>query len=162
VLPGLTGKLELVFEGEQEGAVKVGRALVAKAVRSTFNMYFPDPLRKRQRKQPGRETSERELDNPEYAGIIRWFESGHKVELSDEMPTREYMKELEKVPALRGLVSKHMPHLKDEREFASAMEFVLDGLHQSSRIAKDEVDHQTSYQDLVGTILAGRVGEEED
>ena len=51
--PGLTGKVELVFEGEQEGSVKVSRALVGKAVREIFSRYFPDPLRKRQRK--GRE-----------------------------------------------------------------------------------------------------------
>jgi hypothetical protein len=44
------------------------------------------------------------------------------------------------------------------------MEFVLDGLHQSSRIAKDEVDRMTSYKDLVGSIFTvkGRGLEEED
>ena len=47
ILPGITGKVELVFEGEQEGAVKVSKALVGKAVRETFKQYFPDPLRKR-------------------------------------------------------------------------------------------------------------------
>jgi hypothetical protein len=43
------------------------------------------------------------------------------------------------------------------------MEFILDGLHQNSRIAKDEVDHQISYKDLVGSIFAGqgRMSEEE-
>ena len=43
-LPGMTGKMELVFEGEQEGAVKVGKALMGKAVREVFINYFPDPL----------------------------------------------------------------------------------------------------------------------
>jgi len=41
-------------------------------------------------------------------------------------------------------------------ELASAMEFVLDGLHQSSRIAKDEVDRMTSYKDLVGSIFTAK------
>jgi hypothetical protein len=36
------------------------------------------------------------------------------------------------------------------------MEFVLDGLHQNSKIAKDEVDHVTSYKDLVGSIFSAR------
>ena len=36
------------------------------------------------------------------------------------------------------------------------MEFVLDGLHQNSKIAKDEVDHATSYKDMVGSIFTGQ------
>jgi len=44
----------------------------------------------------------------------------------------------------------------DRHQLASAMEFLLDGLHQSSRIAKDEVDHLTAYKDLVQSIFTGR------
>ena len=58
VLPGMTGKLELVFEGEQEGSVKVSRALIGKAVRETFKKYFPDPLQKRVRSGPKRGSEE--------------------------------------------------------------------------------------------------------
>ncbi len=46
-LPAITGKVELVFEGEQEGSVKVGRALIGKAVRSVFEKYFPNPLQRK-------------------------------------------------------------------------------------------------------------------
>jgi len=48
-------------------------------------------------------------------------------------------------------------------ELASAMEFTLDGLHQFSKIAKDEIDHVVEYKDMVGSIFSGRgVGEEDD
>jgi hypothetical protein len=48
-----------------------------------------------------------------------------------------------------------MPDVDERYELPSVMEFVLDGLHQNSKIAKDEVDHVTSYKDMVGSIFAG-------
>ncbi len=151
VLPGLTGKVELVFEGEQEGAVKVSKALVGKAVRETFRKYFPDPLRKRQRQAP----EGKQAEDSEYARILEWFEAGNKAEVSDEMTVDQYMKELSRVSGLKDLTMKHLEHFDLKYELPSFMEFVLDGLHQNSRIAKDEVDHITSYKDLVGSIFSG-------
>jgi hypothetical protein len=46
-----------------------------------------------------------------------------------------------------------MPELKGDYELPVVMEFVLDGLHQNSKLAKDEVDHLTSYKDMVGSIF---------
>jgi magnesium chelatase subunit I len=61
------------------------------------------------------------------------------------------------VKGLRELTKKHMKLSESNKyELASAMEFVLDGLHQSSRIAKDEVDRLTAYKDLVGSIFTGK------
>jgi magnesium chelatase subunit I len=164
VLPGLTGKIELVFEGEQEGSVKVSKALVGKAVRETFARYFPDPLRKRPRATQGEGQSPRgSSEDPDYAPIVRWFEAGNKIEVGDDMPLATYRQELDKVPGLRGVVKKHVGAAEADYELASLMEFVLDGLHQNSKIAKDEVDHVTSYKDMVGSIFAaqGRVFEED-
>lgn len=175
VLPSMTGKIELVFEGEQEGAVKVSRALIGKAVRDVFKKYFPDPLYKK----PGRalgtvpssgtprmhSTEQRQAgDDSEYAKIIQWFESGNKVDIADDMPTEQYFRELDKVKGLREVTKRHM-HIPDDNieELAPAMEFVLDGLHQFSKIAKDEIEHVTSYKDMVGSIFVGKgKGFEED
>jgi magnesium chelatase subunit I len=158
VLPGLTGKVELVFEGEQEGSVKVSKALVGKAVRETFKRYFPDPLRKRQRAahEGGGASRQQGNDDPEYGRIIQWFEAGNKVEISDDMPRDAYFRELDRVKGLRELTRKHMPSVDEKLELPSVMEFVLDGLHQNSKIAKDEVDHMTAYKDLVGSIFTGQ------
>ena len=49
-----------------------------------------------------------------------------------------------------------MASLDEKYELPSVMEFVLDGLHQNSKIAKDEIDHATSYKDLVGSIFTGQ------
>ncbi len=154
-LPGMTGKIELVFEGEQEGSVKVSKALIGKAVREVFKKYFPDPLQ-RKSKHVSAETRH-QYEESEYDKVIAWFEGGHKVEISDEMSLEQCVKELDKVKGLRELTQRHMKVSESDRyQLSSAMEFVLDGLHQCSRIAKDELDHMTAYKDLVGSIFSGR------
>lgn len=152
-LPGMTGKVELVFEGEQEGPAKVSKALIGKAVREVFRQYFPDPLQKR----PKHQGEDRPREEGEYGKITGWFEGGNKIEIADDMPLDRYFDELDKVKGLRDLTKKHMKLSEANKyELASAMEFVLDGLHQSSRIAKDEVDRLTAYKDLVGSIFTGK------
>lgn len=148
-LPGMTGKIELVFEGEQEGSVKVSKALTGKAVREVFKKYFPDPLQRRPK-----ERAESRLDESEYSKIVSWFESGNKVEIGDDLTIEAYLRELDKVKGLRDITRKYLKLPENSKyELASAMEFVLDALHQSSKIAKEEADHMTSYKDLVGTIF---------
>ncbi len=152
-LPGMTGKIELVFEGEQEGPVKVSKALVGKAVREVFKKYFPDPFERR----PRREGEPVPKDQAAYDGIVRWFEAGNKVDVSDDMPAEAFFRELDRVKGLRELVEKHMKIPRgNTHELTSAMEFLLDGLHQCSRIAKEEIEHQTTYKDLVQTLFTGR------
>jgi hypothetical protein len=46
-----------------------------------------------------------------------------------------------------------MPDLESQYELPIVMEFVLDGLHQNSKIAKDEIDHVTAYKDMLGSIF---------
>jgi magnesium chelatase subunit I len=163
VLPGMTGKIELVFEGEQEGPVRVGRALVGKAVRTVFKQYFPDPLQRKPRAIQNQEQRGGAAE-AEYASITSWFESGNKVEIADDMSADAYYDELNRVKGLSEITRKHMKLPEADRHtLASAMEFVLDGLHQFSKIAKDEVDHRVEYKDLVGTIFNRRSrGEGED
>lgn len=153
-LPGMTGKIELVFEGEQEGLAKVSRALIGKSVRSTFLRYFPDPL---QRKPRRRGEDPEPAEESVYATIISWFEKGNRVEIADDMPAEAFYRELDRVEGLRELVVTKLNIEDNIREVqASAMEFALDALHQCSKIAKDEVDRTISYKDMVGSIFSGR------
>ena len=152
-LPAMTGKIELVFEGEQEGSTKVSKALIGKAVREVFRKYFPDPLVRRAAPKAQAPTTDASV----YGQIIGWFESGNRLEISDDMPFDTYLGELERVRGLKELTKKHLKLSDNQKaELASAMEFVLDALHQCSRIAKDEVDHTTAYKDLVQSIFTGR------
>ncbi|HUN66057.1 MAG TPA: magnesium chelatase [Bacteroidota bacterium] len=162
ILPGMSGKIELVFEGEQEGPAKIGRALIGKAVRSVFKRYFPDPLQRKPPRAGGHEQRQSPSDDPEYGVVTSWFESGQKVEIADDMTLTRYYAELNRVKGLRDITIRHLGIAPDNTlELASAMEFVLDGLHQFSKIAKDEIDHLVEYKDLVGSIFTGK-GDEDD
>ncbi len=146
---GITGKVELVFEGEQEGAFKVARALIGKAVREVFALYFPDPLARQKRSEPKQKSTE------EYQDIIRYFEQGNSITLSDTMNFESYFTELNRVPGLRELVTKYIkPDTNNEHEIAAGMEFLLDGLHQNSKIAKDEFASGSTYKDMIGSIFS--------
>lgn len=150
ILPGMTGKMELVFEGEQEGAIKVSKALLSKAVREIFRKYFPDPLQKKKK-----------TDKPQedvYEEIIEWFQYGGKINIKDDMTFKDYFKELKKVDGLEKFVKKYSQYYETEYELAALMEFVLDGLHQSSKIAKDDADSIVSYKDMVGSMFTQEKG----
>lgn len=152
-LPGMTGKIELVFEGEQEGPVKVSRALIGKSVREIFKKYFPDPLQKKRRQG---ELKDQASSADPYAEIVKWFEEGNFLELSDDMNFDEYFTSLKRVEGLEKTVKKYIKTVVNEYELASLMEFMLDGLHNNSKIAKDDIEDGISYRDMVGAMLYNR------
>ncbi len=147
ILPGMTGKMELVFEGEQEGSIKVSKALIGKSVREVFKKYFPDPQKRKMKRD------EQTPIFDAYSEIVKWFEGGNYIELTDDMPFEKYMKTLKRIDGLEKLVKKNVKTIENEYELATLMEFVLDGLHNNSKIAKDEVDETVSYRDLVSVML---------
>src|SRR5450755_81978 len=67
IIPSITGKIELVYEGEQEGPYQVAFNLLEKATRTIFSQYFPNPdtLKKKRTKEASPD------DNP-YKSVTRW------------------------------------------------------------------------------------------
>jgi magnesium chelatase subunit I len=147
VLPGMTGKIELVFEGEQEGSVKVSKALIGKSVREVFRKYFPDPLQKKVKRD------ETAVSEDIYSEVIKWFESGNYLELTDDLSFNDYFSKLKGVAGLEKIVKRYVKTVGNDYELATMMEFVLDGLHNNSKIAKDELEEGVSYKDMVGSML---------
>src|SRR3954463_12589881 len=54
IIPSITGKIELVYEGEQEGPYQVAVNLLEKAIRSQFVQYFPNPEAAKKKKNTGK------------------------------------------------------------------------------------------------------------
>ncbi|MEI8135111.1 MAG: magnesium chelatase [bacterium] len=161
VISGVTGKVELVFEGEEEGITKVAKALVGKAVKTIFKKYFPDP---NARSKKGSSTGAEKIKT-EYDEILEWFAAGNSLELSDTMTSENYAKELARVPRLKEFTARHFLFPEADRfSLSSAMEFVLDGLHQHSKLAKEEEfgSPSISYRDMVDSIFTGGFDEEEE
>ena len=151
VIPAITGKLELVYAGEQEGPANIARAMVGKAVRTVFHRHFQDPYNKKE-KVPE--------ENP-YHPVISWFEKGNSLTLGDRMTDSEYRKALESVPGLRkalgraALDPKALALEKDKADDVLHLELVLEGLHLHSRLSKANLTEGFVYGDMMSDILKG-------
>ncbi|HTJ12356.1 MAG TPA: hypothetical protein VL547_10045 [Dinghuibacter sp.] len=144
IIPSITGKIELVYEGEQEGPYQVAYNLVEKAIRTLFTSYFPNP-------EQGKKKKGAEADNP-FRSITTWFDRGNQLNLFADMTDEARMNQLYKVDGLHALVKKHFKHASD-KEAALLMEFVLHGLSAYSLISKKVIDGKIEFKDLMGSML---------
>jgi magnesium chelatase subunit I len=147
IIPSITGKIELVYEGEQEGPFQVAMNLLEKAIRSQFVNYFPNPdvLKKK------RGTQQQPVENP-YKSIQAWFDKGNSLNLLFSLSDAEKINELYKVDGLHALVKKYFKQSSD-KEIALMMEFVLHGLSAYSMISKRIVENKVEFKDLMGSML---------
>jgi magnesium chelatase subunit I len=140
VEPAITGKVELVYEGEQEGAQNVARLLIGKAVKTIFTRYFPDPSDKKEGRAP-------------YQQVLAWFTKGHRVEVTQDQRFAAFCKAFSQVDGLGTLVRRYTKP-STEAEAASAMEFVLEALYQHSLLGKDLFETGSRYSDMMGSMLS--------
>ncbi len=117
-LPGITGKIELEYEGEMRGADTVIREIIRASVASVFDGYFA-------------ETNTQQIE--------QWFNLGGTVQLNDAQPSVVSLAELQQI---QGLFEKLNPleiNSKSVPEVAvSAAEFLLEGMHAHKRISRSE------------------------
>ncbi len=142
VIPAITGKVELVYEGEQEGPGIVANDLVGKAIRTQFLLYFPDPEKVRKQK-----------DNNPYKKIVDWFGEGNKVDILNDLSDKEYEKLLKNIPGLEELVKKHQPKARGN-DALFFMEFALHGLAEYSMLSKQRLATGLHFKDLLSSMFS--------
>lgn len=157
VVPAITGKVELVYEGEQEGPEKVAHHLLGLAIRNVFAELFPLAVRK-QRKAKGEGGHVRQPADP-VSGIVEHFE-GTSCDLPLELTSSGYAQALHAVPGLLGLVRAQHDYLDEEEQLLWA-EFVLHGLAEHSRIGRTQLVNAARFGDLMSAMLGGGLDEEE-
>jgi magnesium chelatase subunit I len=151
VIPAITGKVELVYEGEQEGPGIVAQNLVGKALRAQFVNYFPDPdkFRKQKEKSP-------------YKKVSNWFGDGNTIDLLNDASQTEYEKNLKSVPGLTDLVNEFHKN-QDQQSKIFLMEFALHGLAEYSLISKHNLTAGLQFKDLLsGMFTLPRPGHEHE
>ena len=117
------GKIELEsFEETSED--KIIDDLMRKAVLNVFNRYYK---------------------LYEMEEIITQFNSGFSVEVSDMMSTRTYVRNIKKMVGLSDVV-KVVNDSERPEALASAVEFILEGLHVSKKLNKAKVEGKTVYR----------------
>jgi len=143
VIPAITGKVELVYEGEQEGPGIVAQNLVGKAIRTQFVDYFPNPEELRKQKT---------AKNP-FKDIIDWFGKGNMVDIINDFSEEDYEQELIRIPGLEQLVTeKHGDQPKEFKLFL--MEFALHGLAEYSALSKHSLERGMQFKDLLSSMLS--------
>ena len=138
VLPALTGKVEMVYEGEQEGPEVVARRLVGEAAKRVAAERLPAI-----EKAAG---SGGEDDRGPYAEMLRWFAEGNVVTLSDESSETEHLQALRQVPGLLAVASE-AARVPEER--ALLAELALEGLHQHLKLAREDLDSRITFREMV-------------
>ena len=141
VIPAITGKVELVYEGEQEGPGIVAQNLIGKAIRTQFVNFFPNPEKFRKQK----ETSP-------YKKITDWFSDGNSVDLLQEMKQGDFEKALKNVPGLNDLVNSFHKG-QDQSVKLFMMEFALHGLAEYSLISKHNLTAGHQFKDLLSSMF---------
>lgn len=154
MIPSITGKIELLYEGEQEGPFQVAVNLIDKAIRRQFTNYFPDPDTFKRKK--GKEKTE----DP-YKPITQWFDQGNTLRLFSDISDEQKVHELYKVNGLHALVKKYYKPI-NERDAALLMELVLHGLSAYSLIHKKNIDGTTEFTDLMSSMLKFGTGSGKD
>ncbi len=140
VVPAITGKVELVYEGEQEGAIQVAHNLVRQAIRKEFIKTFPNPER----------LSRKEAKSP-YQDIIDWF-AANQLDLDNDALNEEYEVELSQIKPLMDMV-KDYSDAETKAEKVLMAEFVLHSLSEYSLISKKSFHGKTNFNDILGSML---------
>jgi len=143
VIPSITGKVELVYEGEQEGAAFVAQQLIGDSVKTLFPDYFPE-IEKLQK--PDATTP--------YDDLVEWFFESSGFELPDDLSDAQYKEELDSIEPLNKLIEKYQPDLKKEDKYFMK-EFLLWALVEYKKLSKKRFSKGLQFKDLYGSYISG-------
>src|SRR5581483_10467729 len=127
------GKIELTLSEDEGQEDKVIAKLVGEAVKNVFETYF---------------------EPKHFRNVVEWFEGGKTLVTGDRLSVKECVQKLSEIPPLRKEVTQMLqrPELQDiaqkapEALAASAMEFILEGLHVQNRLNKAHKGGETVFK----------------
>lgn len=141
-IPAIVGKVELVYEGEQEGAEGVAQHLLGQSVKETYERYFPKFR-----------NLKRTNENNPFLALQEWFGKGGSINLMDEFSEREYTEALN-IAALDNFLELHWKNdVQANTPFLKEM--VLWALSEYNQVNKERMEIQTNFNDLFGNIISG-------
>lgn len=144
IIPAITGKVELVYEGEQEGASVVAFNLIGDAIQELFPLYFPKI-----------EKLEKQNEETPYDGVVSWFfNSKDGFELLDDLNETDYKQALDDIEPLSQLIEKYQPEADHEAKYF-LKEFVLWGLVQFKKLNKYRYTEGIQFKDPYGSYISG-------
>jgi len=148
VIPAVTGKVEMVYEGEQEGPHAVALNILGAALKKVFLQYFANPgkLKKGQERDP-------------YGVIKAWFAAGNGVDIMLNDTDAHFALTMEQVAGLRKIAqTAKVP----DSEMLTFMELALHGLSEFEVLNKSYLQAGVSFKDYLSGNLQDDDGDGDD
>jgi magnesium chelatase subunit I len=143
IIPAINGKIELVYEGEQEGAEQISYHLISESIKTLFTDYFPKI-----------EKLQKEDEVGPYDTILEWFFKDNELFLEDSLPDRSYQDSLTLIPGIKEVLDTHLKEC-DEKDHFFMMEFLLWGLESNKKLNKYRTLEGFQFKDSLGSYISG-------
>ena len=140
-IPAIIGKIEMVYEGEQEGAVNVAKILIDEAIKSVAVTLYPDL------ENLGFKKSAAYLKN-HFPEILSWFEEGNLLDIPTVADAKTVEKSLSQIPTLYAKANE-----LDSENSLLLMEFILHWLAAFNLVQKNTLHKRTIFKDTLGSIM---------
>ena len=141
VITAINGKIELVYEGEQEGAGEVAYHLISSAIKSLFPIYFPKI-----------EKLEKPNEEGPYDELLAWFFKENELFVEDETNEKNHYKALDSIPAIKKIMKNFQSKL-DSKDYYFMVEFLLWGLEANQKLNKLRTFEGIQFKDSLGSFI---------
>ncbi len=141
IIPAITGKIELVYEGEQEGAENIAIHLIEKAINTLFKFQFPKITK-----------LEKQNERNAYSDLLDWFIAEGGIELYEDFDEKQYKKILDEVKPLDALIKKYASDTTKEDTYFMK-EFILWALVENKKLNKEKLTEGFSFKDILGHMI---------
>lgn len=141
IITAMIGKIELVYEGEQEGSNEVAFQLITNAIKTLFPSYFPKIEKLEKPNEPG-----------PYDALLEWFFKENELFIEDDTDEKNYQKSLDSIPAIKKIIKKAQPQL-EEKDYYFMAEFLLWGLEAHQKLNKLRTLEGTQFKDSLGSFI---------
>lgn len=141
VITAINGKIELVYEGEQEGAGEVAYRLISSAIKSLFPLYFPKI-----------EKLEKPNEQGPYDDLLAWFFKENELFVEEDSDEKNHQKSLDSIPAIKKIMKKFQSEL-DAKDYYFMVEFLLWGLEANQKLNKLRTFKGIQFKDSLGSFI---------
>ena len=141
IITAMIGKIELVYEGEQEGSNEVAFQLITNAIKTLFPSYFPKIEKLEKPNEPG-----------PYDALLEWFFKENELFIEDDTDEKNYQNSLGSIPAIKKIIKKAQPQL-EEKDYYFMAEFLLWGLEAHQKLNKLRTLEGTQFKDSLGSFI---------
>jgi magnesium chelatase subunit I len=142
VITAINGKIELVYEGEQEGASEVAYHLISSAIKTLFPLYFPK-IEKLEKPN---------VEGP-YDELLRWFFKENELFIEDDTDEKNHRKSLDVIPAIKKIMKKFQSEV-DQKDYYFMVEFLLWGIEAQQKLNKLRTFEGIQFKDSLGSFIS--------